>query len=363
MSLLANLCNRRNARSVPEGASPLCTLYAFCVGGRDGALRRPRRRAARQATEPNHVGRTPRPIRSARYRAGGDGAARHPYHREMTDACKVQSSLVLLPDGDGRTAKRPSANGFTLIELLLVVAIIGILAALLLPALAMAKASVRGASCRNHLRQTGLALQMYVHENQNKYPFYLGPAGLSYGDATGQGGRAAGLVYWSSKLFPYYPLNWTNSAWQCPGYRGEVMGPHIQGGIDRLGGYAYNTYGARIDDRTNENFGLGPVMFWKDAAGSYVPAVAETKVSVPGEMVAIGDALVKAGTPGGDDVGGCGHLFGGDLVTAPYVLPHGKNYNVLFCDGHVSAMSPGVLFNPSNSAALWNYDHQPHPEL
>ncbi|PYI88990.1 MAG: hypothetical protein DME26_02295 [Verrucomicrobia bacterium] len=42
---------------------------------------------------------------------------------------------------------------------------------------------------------------------------------------------------------------------------------------------------------------------------------------------------------------------------------HGKNYNQLFCDGHVAAMSPWVLFNPTNSASMWNSDHQPHPEL
>jgi hypothetical protein len=40
-----------------------------------------------------------------------------------------------------------------------------------------------------------------------------------------------------------------------------------------------------------------------------------------------------------------------------------KNYNALFCDGPVSAINPAILFSQSNSASLWNYDHQPHPEL
>ncbi len=86
--------------------------------------------------------------------------------------------------------------GFTLVELLVVIACIGILAALLLPALSSAKSYARTASCQNHLHQMGLALQMYVHDNQNKYPFYLGPAGPSYGDATGQRrpGRGPGLL-------------------------------------------------------------------------------------------------------------------------------------------------------------------------
>jgi prepilin-type N-terminal cleavage/methylation domain-containing protein/prepilin-type processing-associated H-X9-DG protein len=254
-------------------------------------------------------------------------------------------------------------NAFTLVELLVVIAIIGILAALLLPALSMAKSYARSVSCKNRLHQMGIALQMYVHDDQNQYPRYLGPAGSSNGDATGKGGRAVGLVYWSSKIFPYYPLNWTNSSFHCPGYGGQISGPHIQGAIDRLGSYAYNAAGVRLDDRTHEHFGLGPVLYWKDSQGNFLSVVSENKVSVPSEMLAICDSSVKAGTVGGDDFGQCGGLVSSDLAAAPYVLPHGKNYNLLLCDGHVSATSPSILFSPSNSAAVWNYDHQPHPEL
>jgi prepilin-type N-terminal cleavage/methylation domain-containing protein len=111
-------------------------------------------------------------------------------------------------------------GGFTLAELLAVIAIIGLLAALLFPALAMAKGYSRSVSCRNHLRQMGIALKMYVNEHNSAFPFYLGPAGPSYGDE--KGGSAANLVYWSSKLFPYYPLNWTNSLFHCPAKRGQI---------------------------------------------------------------------------------------------------------------------------------------------
>ena len=57
-----------------------------------------------------------------------------------------------------------------MIELLVVIGIIGILAALLLPALARAKAQAHSAACKSRLHQMGLALRMYVDENDHRYP-------------------------------------------------------------------------------------------------------------------------------------------------------------------------------------------------
>src|SRR5512135_551808 len=61
-----------------------------------------------------------------------------------------------------------SSAAFTLIELLLVLAIIAILAALLMPALAVAQAKGKRTACLNNLKQSALSFQMYSADNDGK---------------------------------------------------------------------------------------------------------------------------------------------------------------------------------------------------
>jgi len=70
--------------------------------------------------------------------------------------------------------QRPA--GFTLIELLVVIAIIAILAALLFPVFASARAKARQTVCASNLRQAGLSIAMYAQDYDGLYPYAVDPA-------------------------------------------------------------------------------------------------------------------------------------------------------------------------------------------
>ena len=88
-----------------------------------------------------------------------------------TFAVCIDSSLKASACLKGTTVTlKTRRSGFTLIELLVVIAIIAILAAILFPVFAQARAKARQAACLSNLKQVGTAILMYIQDSDDTYP-------------------------------------------------------------------------------------------------------------------------------------------------------------------------------------------------
>ncbi len=92
------------------------------------------------------------------------------------------------------SSRRPARSGFTLIELLVVISIIGVLVALLLPAVQAARAAARRTQCMNNLKQVGLALANYQQQIGSLPSGYLSQWDAFANKETGPGWGWASLV-------------------------------------------------------------------------------------------------------------------------------------------------------------------------
>lgn len=131
-----------------------------------------------------------------------------------------------LPSGSRAQSPRWRASrgtGFTLIELLVVIAIVSVLAALLLPALGLAKEKARSISCLNNLKQIGTGIMLYSDENNDQ----LVPAEYSVRNGAKFQEGWATLLY-NGRYLPaarsrtYYDVSQGAMVFRCPSGLPEV---------------------------------------------------------------------------------------------------------------------------------------------
>jgi prepilin-type N-terminal cleavage/methylation domain-containing protein/prepilin-type processing-associated H-X9-DG protein len=123
-------------------------------------------------------------------------------------------------------------KAFTLIELLVVIAIIAILAAILFPVFAQAKAAAKKTSDLNNTKQLGLGIIMYSADTDDMLP----SAYFHRAFNPAAGGTAGGYVHWSAMVYPYVK-NW--NIFVSPGDKLNGHGPTCFASIDNNSGWGW----------------------------------------------------------------------------------------------------------------------------
>ena len=141
----------------------------------------------------------------------------HPMN-DVENARQTPGARVRLLDGCC-SVPCPNRYGFTLVELLVVITIIGILIALLLPAVQSAREAARRMQCGNNMKQIGLALHGYL----TAVGFF--PPGEHY--STGKSGDYGPT--WAYSILPYMELQqlFDNVSPSYPTYSDPLQGPII----------------------------------------------------------------------------------------------------------------------------------------
>jgi prepilin-type N-terminal cleavage/methylation domain-containing protein/prepilin-type processing-associated H-X9-DG protein len=263
-------------------------------------------------------------------------------------------------------------RGFTLIELLVVIAIIAILAAMLLPALAKAKEKGSRIACLSNLRQWGMALNMYLDDNQNVFPDFSIPTtaagapggynqdNINWAYLTAFQAAGSGNGAWFNALPPYVsqkplwqyasnPTNFVNgrNVFTCP-----TAQFHAADGVDPYNKVAF-CYG--INFRAT-NGAVAPPMPFRSTVVKHPSAFVffSDNRANSGEVPFYGsNPLNDLGAPRGS----LNHLSS----------RHSAGANLTFTDGHSAyykytylAYQEGTkIGDPGNADVNWSYDGTP----
>ena len=245
-----------------------------------------------------------------------------------------------------RRPRQFPAGAFTLIELLVVIAVIAILAALLLPALASAKAKGMKISCLNNLRQFNFANQMYTQD--------FGGRCISYDNGVG---------LWIDRLMTYAATRQTTNAALrlCPA--AKQKGYDAGNGLDFYGtAEAYwgplSTW-FRTDKGSYGSFGMNGWLY-SDRAGLTAAAAAycfakADDIRTPTAVPFIGDAVWIDAWPTPTEVAPADSLKGNPSTGLGRfaIHRHNKSINLAFMDGSARSVTVAQL-----NTLQWSNDPQ-----